>query len=208
MTDQTKLFYDLMAEKTADEWYANEILKPTVTDFVNLFSGNPHILDFGCGPGHESKRLQEAGAVVTGVDYSERCISIARERCPDISFELQDFRNLNIPGRKYDGVFACASLIHVSPEQLPSVLENITDAMNEKGYVSMIVQDGEGQSDEWSKFDIDGQHINRPMYLYSALSIIKEASKVGLLFVKEGYLDSKLYKEGWRNYIFLKMNYV
>ncbi len=208
MIDQTKLFYDLTAEKTADEWYSNEILRPTVTDFVNLFRTKPQILDFGCGPGHESRRLKDAGADVTGIDYSEKCIAIAKERCPEISFKAQDFRNLDLSGQRFDGIFACASLIHVCPEELPSVLGNMADIMNEKGYVSIIVQDGEGLSNEWSTINVEGQDINRPMYLYSAAMIIREASKAGLVFVREGYLDSKLHNEGWRNYIFLKMNYM
>ena len=33
---ETKLFYDLMAKETADQWYKEQILKPTVEEFVSL----------------------------------------------------------------------------------------------------------------------------------------------------------------------------
>ena len=45
------------------------------------FAGNVHglkVLDAGCGTGYLSIKLAERGAVVTGVDFSERMIAIAR----------------------------------------------------------------------------------------------------------------------------------
>jgi len=36
MVNEIMLFYDLTARKTADEWYKEEMLKPTILDFVSL----------------------------------------------------------------------------------------------------------------------------------------------------------------------------
>jgi hypothetical protein len=36
LENDIKLFDDLTAERTADEWYQEEILKPTIVDFVQL----------------------------------------------------------------------------------------------------------------------------------------------------------------------------
>lgn len=77
MENEIKLFYDLTAKKTADEWYKEEILMPTIQDFMKLLPKNPRVLDLGCGPGHESMRLNRAGAKVVGIDFSEECIAIA-----------------------------------------------------------------------------------------------------------------------------------
>jgi ubiquinone/menaquinone biosynthesis C-methylase UbiE len=44
------------------------------------------VLDAGCGTGYLSRQLKRKGALVTGVDISERMISIARNRSEDIDF--------------------------------------------------------------------------------------------------------------------------
>ncbi|EGW39307.1 class I SAM-dependent methyltransferase [Desulfosporosinus sp. OT] len=90
MENEIKLFYDLTAERTAEEWYKEDILKPTIRDFVSLLPERPRILDLGCGPGHESMRLASVGANVLGIDFSEECINIARKRCPQCQFDVLD----------------------------------------------------------------------------------------------------------------------
>lgn len=156
MEDQIKLFYDLTAEQTAEEWYKEEILKPTIADFLKLFPAKPRILDLGCGPGHESMRLHAAGAEVLGIDFSEACIGIARERCPQCLFEVLDIRELDQRWGYFHGVFACASLIHIDPDQMPQVLRRIRKILLDPGFVEMIVQDGEGINEKFSLLEVDG----------------------------------------------------
>jgi 2-polyprenyl-3-methyl-5-hydroxy-6-metoxy-1,4-benzoquinol methylase len=68
--DQIRKYYDLIAEETADNWYPNEILMPTIKDFLSNFKFKPRILDLGCGPGHESMRIHSLGVEVLGVDFN------------------------------------------------------------------------------------------------------------------------------------------
>lgn len=107
--DDTKLFYDLTAKETADQWYGIDLLKPSIDDFVSLVPPNPRVLDLGCGPGHETMRLASTGAKVVGIDYSEKCIQIARERCPQCRFEVMDFRFLDLSPNPYStpGITGC-----------------------------------------------------------------------------------------------------
>jgi ubiquinone/menaquinone biosynthesis C-methylase UbiE len=46
------------------------------------------VLDAGCGTGYLSRKLRNRGARVTGVDFSERMIRIARAAAPDIDFRV------------------------------------------------------------------------------------------------------------------------
>lgn len=200
--DEIKLFYDLTAEKTADAWYQEEILKPTIEDFVSLLPNKPRILDLGCGTGHESMRISETGATVVGIDYSEKSINIARKRARKCQFEVVDFRNLDSSLGKFEGVFACASLIHINNEQFPRVLKNIKNVIKKDGYVALIILEGEGIKKEWSLLDVEGEKLNRTVYLHKKKMIEKIAEEIGLKFFREGYLDEKLKKYGWKNYIF------
>ena len=199
MDEETKLFYNLTAEENANEWYENCMLMPSIEEFVSLLPEKPRVLDLGCGGGYESMRLTNAGAQVVGVDFSEESIRIATERCPEVQFELMDFRQLD--GEKlgkFDGVFACASLIHISQEELPGVFAQMRNILNPNGFVIAIVREGEGFWEGWP--EVDGRKLRRIVYLYSKETLSSAAT--GFKHVKEGYLDPKLIENGWINHIF------
>lgn len=205
MKDDTKLFYDLMAEKTAHEWYENDILMPTMKDFVSLLPDKPRILDLGCGPGHETKRLASLGAEVVGIDYSLACIRVAQEKCPECVFLVMDFCDVNDSLGHFDGVVASASLIHVASDALPCVSTNVAGVVKKNGYCLVIVQDGEGMSEQWSTLEVDGKFLQRTVYCYTKDCLSAVLAQVGFEFIKEGYLDARLYEQNWRNYIFKKI---
>jgi len=202
MDEETRLFYNLTARENADEWYENDMLMPSIEEFVGLLPENPRVLDLGCGGGYESMRLTKAGAQVFGVDYSEESIRIAKERCPEAEFALMDFRQLDgeMLG-KFDGVFACASLIHVSREELPGVFEQLRGVLKRGGFVVVIVREGEGFWEGWP--EVNGQKIRRIVHLYTQESLSAAAS--GFEHVRQGYLDPELVASGeyrWISHIF------
>jgi trans-aconitate methyltransferase len=49
-----------------------------------------HILDIGCGTGYLTQQIQNAGAIVTGTDYSPEMIAQAKESYPEVAFEVAD----------------------------------------------------------------------------------------------------------------------
>lgn len=202
MNNDIKAFYDATAESTADEWYPNDILQPSIKEFISLFTGNPKILDLGCSPGHESRRLADAGAVVTGFDFSGECIRIARGRCTGCTFEVKDIRYLTVEPESFDGVFACGSLIHIAPFELPEVLFRIRSIMADNGYFNALILDGSGMSEEYSNLTINGIKYKRTVYLYRKDIMISAAKNFGFGFLREGFLAYELEKNGWRNYIF------
>ena len=202
MKNETKLFYDLTAERTAKEWYENDILMPTIKEFISLLPQNPRILDFGCGPGHETKRLASLGADVIGIDYSSECIRVAKEHCPGCKFEVMDFRSLDYSLGHFDGIFASGSLIHLKSDELPDVIRNISGVLKKDGLLLTIIQDGAGINEKYSNLEVDGKVLRRPVYCYTKDTISMIAEKFSLEFVKEGCLDKSLIEQNWRNYIF------
>ncbi len=63
------------------------------------------LVDLGCGSGHLTKLLAEMGYHVIGVDLYETMLKIARKRLPNIKFEQQDMRSLNL-NRQVDCIIA------------------------------------------------------------------------------------------------------
>jgi predicted TPR repeat methyltransferase len=53
-----------------------------------------HGVDAGCGTGYLSKKLRDRGALVIGIDFSERMIAIARRLYPDMDFRVDDSAEL------------------------------------------------------------------------------------------------------------------
>ncbi len=76
-------------------------------DLVSRLSGlRPRsVIDIGCGPGNSTEVLRRAfpDADILGIDSSPEMVSQARERLPDVTFEVMDARG--IPGG-YDLIFS------------------------------------------------------------------------------------------------------
>jgi len=58
-------------------------------------------LDLACGTGGFTRELQEAGLTVTGLDGSAEMLRVARQRLPDIPFEVGDLRTFEL-GQQFD----------------------------------------------------------------------------------------------------------
>src|SRR5437879_992242 len=87
----------------ADDWQiqvgtagdSNRILNsdPVLWEFAGNVEGLK-VLDAGCGTGYLCKQLKDRGAVVTGIDISERMITLARTQHPSIDFRVDSCTEL------------------------------------------------------------------------------------------------------------------
>src|SRR3954462_10158660 len=85
---------------------------------LDLLAPRPgeRIVDLGCGTGDLTAQIAAAGAEVIGLDASEAMIVRARERFPQLRFEVargQDF----VVERPVDAVFSSAALHWMSPPE-------------------------------------------------------------------------------------------
>lgn len=75
------------------------------------------VLDLGCGTGHLTAQIAEAGATILGVDSSAEMTAEARRAYPALAFEVADARHLLYIGR-FDAVFSNAVLHWVTDADL------------------------------------------------------------------------------------------
>ena len=77
--------------QVGDEGDSNRLLNsdPVLWAFAGEVNGRV-VLDAGCGTGYLSKKLHDRGALVTGIDFSERMIAIARGLHPEMDFRVDD----------------------------------------------------------------------------------------------------------------------
>lgn len=117
----------------------------TQNTFLELLPEHARILDFGCGSGRDTKYFLEQGHVVDAVDGSlELCK--AASKYTGIAVKHMLFQELN-EVETYDGIWACASILHVRKEELPEIIRKMSLATKADGilYLSFKYGDFEGE---------------------------------------------------------------
>ncbi|MBT2325216.1 class I SAM-dependent methyltransferase [Variovorax paradoxus] len=102
------------------------------------------ILDFGCGPGRDLLAFKQLGHLATGLEGAPRLAEMARAYSGCEVLE-QNFLALDLPSRRFDGVFANASLFHVPTQELPRVLRQLHAALKPGGVLFSSNPRGEGE---------------------------------------------------------------
>ncbi len=90
------------------------------------------LLDFGCGPGRDLKVLAELGHRAVGLEGAARLAEMARTHSGCEVWQ-QDFLKLDLPDRRFDGVFANAALFHVPSQALAQVLQQLHATLKPRG---------------------------------------------------------------------------
>ena len=126
--DVNKKTYNAIADFYVKEASLDHEDKTYLDSFLKTVSGNK-ILDLGCGPGILSKYLSNLGYDVTGVDFAEQMISIARGIVPDTKFIVSDVASLELDD-KFDGIVLAHFLIHFSKDENIQILNKLHTLMN------------------------------------------------------------------------------
>lgn len=146
-TDQdTVRSYDLAAEDYAAEaalmpdWVAAEI-----DAFASDLSPGARVLEIGSGGGRDAPVLMDLGISVVAQGFVEllRKNGFEAEQLDPLTDDLDDPER---PGVPYDGIWACASLIHVARKDLHQVLCKLGTATRRGGRLHVSVRDGDGES--------------------------------------------------------------
>ena len=101
------------------------------------------ILDAGCGSGRDALAFKNAGYAVSAFDGSAEMANLASAHT-GIAVQHQRFDQVSWL-KAFDGIWACASLLHVARADLPGALFRLAHALKPGGvlYVSFKYGDGE-----------------------------------------------------------------
>lgn len=130
--DQTLSYYNTNA-KTFTESTVNVDFSHTQNKFLEKLPKGAAILDFGCGSGRDTKYFLEEGYIVEAIDGSEELCKLASEYT-GIEVKHQFFQELR-EQEKYDAIWACSSILHLSYEELVDVMRKMAAALKENGLI-------------------------------------------------------------------------
>lgn len=101
--------------------------------FLNKLQEGAYILDFGCGSGRDTKYFLEQGYQVEAMDGSEELCKLASE-LTGAEVKHIYFQDLD-EEEKYDGIWACSSILHLNMDELEDVMKKMTIALKAKGII-------------------------------------------------------------------------
>lgn len=132
-----------------------------------------HILDLGCGSGRDSKAFIQKGYKVTSMDGSSELCRVASKYIGQ-KVICEKFEDLHIKNA-FDGVWACASILHVPSINLPNVIRNISNSLKPGGYfyASFKYGDFEGERNGRYFTDLTEKRLRKLIEPFQELDIIE-----------------------------------
>ncbi len=188
-------------EKHSQEYYKSTVdldMHELYDLFLRELPPGAHILDAGCGSGRDTKAFLERGYRVLAIDASVKLAQLAtvftRQRCEVLSFQKMDFRE------QFDGIWACASLLHVSKREMHDVMHRFIQALKPGGIFYLSLKEGEGEH-----IGEDGRFFNYYTAdsfreLLATFSTLRE-----LAFWKTEEIRSRQHRGLWLNFLLKKL---
>ena len=165
--------------------------------FLAHVKENGTILDLGCGSGRDSLSFLERGYDVLSVDGSDEMCRAAQRltgrKCECMLFEELDFEE------RFDGIWACASLLHVPKDEMVPILTKVRNALKIGGALYLSYKYGETQR------TCDGRLFSD----YTEESARKLIWQVGGFSIRESWVTEDVRPEKiqkWINLVCIKEN--
>ena len=128
--DKTINYYN----ENAETFYQNTVdidLEPFYEKFLRYIPDKGRILDVGCGSGRDSLYFINNGYDVTSIDASEEMVKLSSALTGQSTIHLRiediDYQN------KFNGIWACASLLHIEKILTEKVLISLGNALKKNG---------------------------------------------------------------------------
>ena len=195
MLNKTINYYDINAKEFV-EGTLNVDFKATQDKFINKLPAKGYILDFGCGSGRDTKYFLAKDFNVDAIDGSIELCKIASEYT-NIKVRHMYFNELSIVN-KYDGIWACSSILHLSLDDLVDVFKRMSQALKDEGIIYTSFKYG----------DFSGERNGRYLTDMTEDSFAKLIVNVDKLKVEEQWITADVRpqrgNEKWLNLILRK----
>jgi SAM-dependent methyltransferase len=163
-----------LAERTRD----SEDVR-LLDEFIERLPADATVLDAGCGAGIPISQMLSERFQVTGVDFSEAQIELARKNVPNAEFLCEDMTKLDFPDVTFDGIVSYYAIIHIPREEHQPLFTNFHRMLKPGGF-ALLCLGAEHLID-----DVDENYLGTRMYWshYDAETYLKMLKECGFTII-------------------------
>lgn len=171
--NNTLNYYNNNAESFIDNTFLVN-MKNLYQPFLRYVKKGGWILDVGCGSGRDSLYFKTHGYNIEAFDYSPELVQLAQEKT-GLPIRLQSFYDLD-EHSLYDGVWACASLLHCARNRLPEVMQKLINALKTDGICYLSFKYGENdRADQVREFtDLNEQQAQQLLKSFNNILLLQQ----------------------------------
>ena len=132
-------YYETNAKRYAQATFSADMTEQ-YKRFLPLLGERARILDVGSGSGRDACYFQNYGYRVTALEPSKNlCREIRKVFSGEIACsDIQSY----LPDQRFDGIWACASLLHLQEKEIYHFFEKIDLYLNDNGIVYLSGKNG------------------------------------------------------------------
>lgn len=190
---ETVAYYDAHAAEFCESTVSVD-MKELYDPFLREIPAGGRILDAGCGSGRDSLAFLQKGYQVIAIDASVEMVHTAK-KLTGLEAKLLNFDSMDFD-REFDGIWACASLLHVSRRELNPVLARFTTALKPSGVLYLSFKHGDAERVENGRFfnDLDEPLLMDTLSNHPQLELVR-------IWTSEDTRNDRRGRQPWLNAI-------
>lgn len=189
-------YYKINAKQYAKETFSAD-MSEQYKRFLPLVREQARILDVGSGSGRDACYFQKKGYQVTALEPSKNlCREIRKVFSGKIvCSDIQSYQ----PEQRFDGIWACASFLHLQEKEVLSFFEKINLCLNDNGIIYLSGKNGipTGEAADGRFF------LEFTEQLIEKILVVNERIKLDQLWYTEDVSRRKNFR--WMNIILRKV---
>lgn len=139
--------------------------------FLSKLPEHARILDAGSGSGRDTKAFRDMGHDVVAIDASKEMVEATRRLSNGPAIH-STFLGYSV-GDQFDGIWACASLLHVPSTDLPKTLNHLSGLLKDGGWMFASFKIGDSEMVRNGRFfnDMNVERLDAAVGSIGGLSV-------------------------------------
>lgn len=145
--DPTRRYY----EEHADAYHERTIgidMAALRAELTDRLAAGARVLDLGCGSGRDLAAFRAAGLACAGLDLSAALLALSRATAPGCPLVRGALTDLPFRDGAFDGLWVCASLLHVPADAAPGAAREMHRVLARGGFAIVSLKEGEGARED------------------------------------------------------------